>query len=94
MRAGVPCSRYRTVGEAMASPQVAARGLLATLGEGDDRFRVANMPFKLSATPAAARPCLAGLGEHTDEVLGECLGVDAERRAALRREGAFGAVTA
>jgi crotonobetainyl-CoA:carnitine CoA-transferase CaiB-like acyl-CoA transferase len=94
MRAGVPCSRYRTVGEAMADPQVAARGLLATLGEGGDRFQVANVPYRLSATPAQARPLLAGLGEHTDEVLADCLGVDPERRAALRRQGVFGQAAA
>jgi crotonobetainyl-CoA:carnitine CoA-transferase CaiB-like acyl-CoA transferase len=94
MRAGVPCSRYRTVGEAMADPQVAARGLLATLGEGSDSFKVANVPYRLSATPAAARPLLAGLGEHTDEVLADCLGVDPERRVALRRQGVFGRAAA
>jgi crotonobetainyl-CoA:carnitine CoA-transferase CaiB-like acyl-CoA transferase len=94
MRAGVPCSRYRTVGEAMADPQVAARGLLATLGEGADRFKVANVPYRLSATPAEARPLLAGLGEHTDEVLAERLGIDAEQRAALRRRGVFGQAAA
>jgi len=64
MQAGVPCSRYRTVAEAMADPQVATRGTMARLGEGEASFLVANAPYQLSATPTSARPRLAALGEH------------------------------
>jgi CoA:oxalate CoA-transferase len=91
MRAGVPCSRYRTVAEAMADPQVKSRGLLAELGEGDERFRVANVPYKLSRSRAAARPLLARLGEHTEEVLHEVLGITPGELAQMRSNGTFGA---
>ena len=90
MQAGVPCSRYRTVGEAMADPQIAARGTMAELGEGDGRFLVANAPYRLSATPTAARGRLAALGEHTDEVLREKLALGADQLAELRAQGVFG----
>jgi crotonobetainyl-CoA:carnitine CoA-transferase CaiB-like acyl-CoA transferase len=90
MRAGVPCSRYRSVAEAMADPQCAERGLFVELGGGDDTYKIANLPYRLSATPVAARPFVAELGEHTDEVLEEALDLDAAAIAALRAKGAFG----
>jgi len=90
MAAGVPCSRYRSVAEAMADPQLQARGFLAGLGAPDARFQVANMPFLMSATPTHARPTLAALGEHTDEVLRERLQLDAAALQRLREQGVFG----
>lgn len=92
--AGVPCSRYRTVVEAMDDPQFAARGTFSELGEGDGRFRVANAPYQLSATPLAARGRLAGLGEHTEEVLRERLGLGERQLAELRAAGVFGRAAA
>ena len=90
MSAGVPCSRYRSVAEAMADPQVAERGYLSELGEGEHRFKVANLPYRMSATPTKARSRLAALGEHTEQVLHEKLGVGDARLQALRRQGVFG----
>ena len=90
MRAGVPCSRYRSVAEAMADPQCAERGLFVEIGEGDAGYKVANVPYLMSATPMAARPFVAGLGEHTEEVLHDALGLDAAALAALRAKGTFG----
>ncbi|MEO8523481.1 MAG: CoA transferase [Caldimonas sp.] len=94
MKAGVPCSRYRSVGEAMADPQCAERGLFVELGEADARFKVANVPYLMSATPVVARPLVAGLGEHTDEVLHDALALDAATIAGLRAKGTFGTVAA
>jgi crotonobetainyl-CoA:carnitine CoA-transferase CaiB-like acyl-CoA transferase len=90
MAAGVPCSRYRSVAEAMADPQVTERGLLAELGTPGHRFKVANLPYRLSATPTAARERLATLGENTDEVLHERLGVTRSDLATLRERGVLG----
>jgi crotonobetainyl-CoA:carnitine CoA-transferase CaiB-like acyl-CoA transferase len=90
MRAGVPCSRYRSVAEAMADPQCAERGLFVEIGEGDAGYKVANLPYLMSATPVAAQPSVAGLGEHTEEVLHDALGLDAAALAALRAKGTFG----
>lgn len=90
LAAGVPCSRYRTVGEAMADPQIAERGLLATLGAGDDAFLVTNPPYRMSQARVEARPFVASLGEHTREVLAEALHYGADRIDNLARRGAFG----
>ena len=90
MKSGVPCSRYRSVGEAMADPQCAERGLFVEIGAGDAGYKVANLPYLMSATPVAAQPNVAGLGEHTEEVLHDALGLDAATLAALRAKGAFG----
>jgi len=78
------------VAEAMADPQCAERGLFVELGGGDDTYKIANLPYRLSATPVAARRFVAELGEHTDEVLEEALDLDAAAIAALRAKGAFG----
>ncbi len=90
MRAGVPCARYRTVAEAMADPQAVHRGSFSELGAGDERFAVANAPYRLSASSITARAGLPQLGEHTDEVVAETLNADAAALARLRAAGAFG----
>jgi crotonobetainyl-CoA:carnitine CoA-transferase CaiB-like acyl-CoA transferase len=90
MKAGVPCSRYRTVREAMADPQIAGRGTLARLGEGEDSFLVANAPYRLSATPMSARPRLAALGEHSCEVLAGELGLTPKQLDELQTRGVLG----
>lgn len=90
MAAGVPCSRYRSVAEAMADPQLGARGFLAELGEGEGRFKCANLPFLMSRTPTRARPRLPALGEHGAEVLHELLGLDPVEVQRLRAEGVVG----
>lgn len=90
MRAGVPCSRYRSVGEAMNDEQTLTRGTMTALHARGERFLVANAPYLLSATPLAARDQLAQLGEHTDEVLHEKLGLSPGQLNALRAQGVFG----
>lgn len=93
MAAGVPCSRYRSVAEAMADPQCAARGLFVEVGTGEESFKVANVPYRMSGTPVFAHPQMAALGENTEEVLSERLHLGADALAALRAKGIFGAVT-
>jgi CoA:oxalate CoA-transferase len=89
MRAGVPCSRYRSVAEAMADPQCEERGLFAKLGESDASFKVANLPYLMSATPVSAQRLIAGLGEHTEQVMHDTLGLDPSTIQTLREKGAF-----
>jgi crotonobetainyl-CoA:carnitine CoA-transferase CaiB-like acyl-CoA transferase len=67
--AGVPCSAYRSVAEAMADPQMAHRGALAEVADGGGTFNVMNMPFRMSGAEVSAGPRVADVGEHTEEVL-------------------------
>jgi crotonobetainyl-CoA:carnitine CoA-transferase CaiB-like acyl-CoA transferase len=90
LAAGVPCSRYRTVGEAMAEPQIAERGLMAKIGEGDESFLVPNPPYLMSNARVEARLSVPALGEHTLDVLSQTLGYGKERLAELARKGVFG----
>ncbi len=91
-RAGVPCSRYRTVAEAMADPQCAARGFLQTVSHGGESFKVANVPYRMSDSTVRVDPHVPRLGEHTVAVLRECLGVDDTTLGDWRSAGALGPV--
>jgi CoA:oxalate CoA-transferase len=91
MEAGVPCSRYRTVAQAMADPQCAARELFVELGAGDGTYKVTNVPYRMSGTPVRAHPLVAALGENTEQVLAEQLDLGTQELQALRARGVFGA---
>jgi len=85
--AGVPCGRINSVAEALADPQTQAREMIATVEHptvGD--LKLVGPPYKFSGTPAAVRRPPPTLGEHTDEILQEELGLDAAAIAALRRD--------
>jgi crotonobetainyl-CoA:carnitine CoA-transferase CaiB-like acyl-CoA transferase len=86
-RAGVPCGRVMDLADVFADPQVLAQEMvLEAEHPGHGRVRMTGFPVKLDATPARFRRPAPGLGEHTEEVLGE-LGYDAARLAELRASG-------
>src|SRR5712672_1597466 len=85
--AGVPCGRINSVAEALADPQTQAREMIATVEHptvGD--LKLVGPPYKFSGTPASVRRPPPTLGEHTDEILRDELGLDAVAIAALRRD--------
>ena len=69
--AGVPCSAYRTVAEAMNDPQIAHRGALSEVRDEGGTFKVLNLPFRMSAAAVSAGKRMATLGEHTLALLQE-----------------------
>ena len=85
---GIPCGPINKIDEVFADPQVRHRGLELEL-EHPSAGRVASVacPIRLSATPVEYRRAPPLLGAHTDEVLGELLGMDAAALAALRADG-------
>lgn len=86
--AGIPCGSIKTVAEVFASPQVLAREMVRTLVHPKvGPVRVTGNPLKMSETPGAVEQPPPLLGEHTDQVLAEWLGLDGEACMALRRDG-------
>jgi len=68
---GVPSSAYRTVAEALRDPQIAHRGALSEVEDDGGRFRVLNLPFRMSGADVSAGKRIATLGEHTRALLKE-----------------------
>jgi crotonobetainyl-CoA:carnitine CoA-transferase CaiB-like acyl-CoA transferase len=69
--AGVPCSAYRTVAEAMNDPQIAHRGALSEVRDEGGTFKVLNLPFRMSGAAVSAAKRMSTLGEHTLALLQE-----------------------
>ncbi len=83
--AKVPCGAINSLDEVFADPQVQARGMV-THWQHPLRadLPLVSSPIKLEKTPVRTDRPPPMLGQHTDEVLGELLGVDAARLATLR----------
>jgi formyl-CoA transferase/CoA:oxalate CoA-transferase len=70
--AGVPSGAVRSVTEALADPQLAAREMIVPLEHvSAGTIRVVGTPVKLSATPASIRTPPPKLGQHTQKILRE-----------------------
>ncbi len=85
--AGIPCGRINSVAGALDDPQTAARGMIETVEHpGIGQLRMLGIPFKFSDTPCGVRRPPPTLGQQTDEILAQELGMDADAIAALRRD--------
>ena len=90
LAAGVPSGPVNSVADVFADPQVLARQMLIELRHPTlGTLKQAGFPYNFSATPAEPRRHPPLLGEHTDEVLSELLGLGPEQLAHLRGEGAI-----
>ena len=83
--AGVPCGPINRIDEVFADPQVRARGTRIEMPHplAGTVPLVAN-PIRLSASPVTYRNAPPMLGQHTDEVLAQWLGLNAAAIKALR----------
>jgi crotonobetainyl-CoA:carnitine CoA-transferase CaiB-like acyl-CoA transferase len=87
-RAGVPAGKIKSVGEALDSEHLRARGAIVTVAHPTaGPLRMVGPPIRLHGTPAEAAAPPPLLGEHTDEVLTKLLGYSSEAVAALRASG-------
>ena len=86
--AGVPVGPIQTVDQALADPQVIARGMVANVQHPTEgELSMVGCPVRLSRTPATVRTAPPLLGQHTDGILAG-LGFSGSRIASLRQEGA------
>lgn len=86
---GVPVAPVNSVGEAFADPQVQARNMVVNIphsATGKPEPYIAS-PLKMSKTPPEYKRPAPTVGEHTDDVLGELLGLDRGAVADLRDKG-------
>jgi crotonobetainyl-CoA:carnitine CoA-transferase CaiB-like acyl-CoA transferase len=83
--ANVPCGPVNNLQQVFEDPQVRHRNMCISLphGSGAAVPMVAN-PIRLSATPIRYDAAAPRLGEHSDAILRERLGLSAERIADLR----------
>ena len=89
--AKVPCGPVNTIDRVFEDPQVQARGMRLDLPHplaGDGTVPLIANPVKLSKTPIHYRHAPPTLGQHTDEVLTEILGLSDEELAAEKAKGA------
>ena len=87
-KVGVPCGPINDLAQVFADPHVQARGARREVEHpvGGTLPTVAN-PIRMSESPITYDMAPPMLGQHTDEVLGELAGLDAEKIAALRGQG-------
>ena len=85
---GVPAGSVRSPVEAVAAPEPLARGLIQEVEHpAAGAFKTVGSPIKMSETPVRKAGPAPMLCQHTDEVLADVLGYDAERIAGLRARG-------
>jgi len=88
--AGIPAGRVRPVSEVFAAPEIAARDLVQWVEKaGLGRLALPGSPLKLSGTPTRPATAPPDLGQHTDAVLGEVLGLSPAELGRLRSAGAI-----
>jgi crotonobetainyl-CoA:carnitine CoA-transferase CaiB-like acyl-CoA transferase len=92
MAGGIPVGAINTIDRVVDHPQVRSRGALVPCHHpAAGAIDVVGPPVRLSATPGRVVAPAPLLGEHTDEVLRERLGLAGDQIAGLRERGAIGA---
>ncbi|MEZ5894488.1 MAG: CaiB/BaiF CoA-transferase family protein, partial [Parvularculaceae bacterium] len=89
--AGVPAGPVNTIDRVFADPQTIARGMTLMLERADEApERYVPHPVKYSGTPVPTGEAPPKLGEHTDDVMRELLGLDDGAVKSLRAKGVIG----
>jgi crotonobetainyl-CoA:carnitine CoA-transferase CaiB-like acyl-CoA transferase len=88
--AGVPNGPINDIAQVFAEPQVRARGVKIELEHAAaGKLPMVASPMRFSGTPLEHKLAPPVLGQHTDEVLQQLLGLSAAQIAALRAEEAI-----
>lgn len=86
---GIPAGPIQGVAASLRDPQIHARGLVQTITSPLGEIPLVMSPAQFSLSPAAIRLPPPRLGEHSDELLREWLGLDAAAIASYRLAGAI-----
>jgi crotonobetainyl-CoA:carnitine CoA-transferase CaiB-like acyl-CoA transferase len=86
--AGIPCAKVASLPDVAASPQIAARNMVVevehpTLGP----LRLPNSPIKMDRSGPQVRKAPPTVGEDTEEVFEDVLGLTPDQVSALRDQG-------
>ena len=91
LASGIPMGAINSIAQVVQHPQVEARRALVEMDHPRaGKVRMVGAPVRLSETPGSVRTPAPMLGEHTDQVLVDLLGLDAAQVAALRATGVIG----
>lgn len=89
--AGIPMGSINNVKQVVEHPQVVARGAIVEMVHPRaGNVRVVGVPIRMSATPGSVRTPSPSLGEHTEAVLSDVLGMTANEIETLRAAGGLG----
>ena len=84
-KVSIPCGPVNTIDQVAADPQIAARDMIIDVNHPvAGTFRVVNTPFKFSRTPCRPERASPELGEHTQDVLSQLLGMTRDKISELR----------
>ncbi len=88
--AGAAIAPIYDIEQLVNDPQIEALDAITTVQDEDlGPLRMQNLMFRLSASPGAIRFPGRRLGQDNDEIYGERLGLDPDRIAELREQGAI-----
>jgi crotonobetainyl-CoA:carnitine CoA-transferase CaiB-like acyl-CoA transferase len=85
--AGIPAGPCFTPPEVLSDPHLAGRHMLVTFEHEGGTYVVPGLPLQFSEGPIAGDRRSPTLGEHTDQVLDEVLGLGPAEVARLRADG-------
>lgn len=91
VKAGIPIGAINNVAQVVEHPQVKARGSIVEMDHPRaGKVNVVGVPIRFSETPGSVRTPSPSLGEHTEVVLRELLGMTEQEVEALRMAGGLG----
>ena len=83
--AGIPCAPINTVDRVLKDPQIKARDMIVEVDHPvAGKMHVPGVPIKMYKTPGSVDSPAPLLGQHTEEILKELLGMSKEEVDALR----------